>query len=156
MPFQKGQTYPNTGRTRFKKGNVSWNKGKHIRMNTGRTHFKKGHQMNQGSNNPMWKGGKAKGGEGYIHILKPEHPFAPKSGYVLEHRLVMEKHLGRYLLPTEQIHHINRIKSDNRIKNLMLFRDAMAHKKYHLIQEGVKSGEILFDGCHVNLGNPQS
>ena len=69
---------------------------------------------------PSWKGGKWKDKDGYIHIYNPNHPFAQKKGYIAEHRLVIEKFLGRYLEPWEQVHHINGIKDDNRLENLEL------------------------------------
>lgn len=57
---------------------------------------------------------------GYILIYNPQHPFCDSKGYVREHRLVMEKSIGRYLEKDEEIHHINGIKNDNRIENLKL------------------------------------
>lgn len=67
-----------------------------------------------------WKGGRNLDGNGYVRVLMPEHPEADMNGYVLEHRLVKEKELGRYLKPWEKIHHINRIRTDNRPDNLLV------------------------------------
>jgi len=85
-----------------------------------------------------WKGGVIIDQFGYKQIFKPDHPFCNNGGYVREHRLVMEKHLGRYLTKDEIPHHINEIKDDNRIENLELMTRP-EHGKHHII-ERVKKG----------------
>lgn len=79
-----------------------------------------------GGQHPEWKGGRHKNQSGYVMVYSPEHPRA-NGKYVLEHRLVMEKALGRYLLPGEVVHHENGVKDDNRIENLRLFSSNGEH-----------------------------
>ena len=77
-----------------------------------------------------WTGGIRKHTCGYILIYMPEHPNAMNKA-VFEHRLVIEMMLGRYLTNEETVHHINEIKTDNRIKNLYLFPTSSKHTSYH-------------------------
>lgn len=72
----------------------------------------------QGSRHHWYKNGRPKTSEGYIRVKQPDHPFADHSGYVAEHRLVMEEHLGRTLNRKEFVHHLNGIRDDNRLVNL--------------------------------------
>lgn len=69
---------------------------------------------------------------GYVMVYRPDHPFHNSGKYVLEHRLVMEGHVKRYLNPTEIVHHINRKKDDNRIENLQLMSWS-SHSHHHMI-----------------------
>jgi hypothetical protein len=67
---------------------------------------------------------------------------ARRDGYVMEHRLVVAKVLGRCLTRTETVHHINHNTRDNTLSNLMLFRTNGEHKKY----EASGSPEPLWRG----------
>lgn len=58
---------------------------------------------------------------GYKAMYMPGHPMANTAGAVLQHRIVMAEALGRNLLPQETVHHINGIRTDNRIENLELW-----------------------------------
>lgn len=92
--------------------------------------YVKGHSL-KGPKHPSWKGGRIKHADGYIYVYSPTHPHKDNNhGYVFEHRLVMEKHLGRYLEPWEHVHHINGIRDDNRIENLQLVTSA-EHMRIH-------------------------
>jgi hypothetical protein len=67
-----------------------------------------------GAKHHAWKGGRCKTDQGYFRI-----PTGKRNGE-LEHRIVMSQYLGRPLTSDETVHHINGIRTDNRIKNLEL------------------------------------
>jgi hypothetical protein len=74
-----------------------------------------------GDSNSNWRGGRTRHKRGYILLWAPDHPRTGNGSYVFEHVLVMEKMLGRYLLPGENVHHLNGVKDDNRPENLELW-----------------------------------
>ncbi len=86
--------------------------------------------QNRGSNHPQWLGGRVTK-HGYMFIWLPLDNFfysmADKTHYVPEHRLVMAQNLKRCLQRWEVVHHINGIKTDNRIENLELCTNGFHH-----------------------------
>jgi hypothetical protein len=72
----------------------------------------------RGADSPMWKGGRHISAKGYIVALDWS---TGKKRMIPLHRLVMERFLGRVLLPSESVHHINGVRTDNRIENLELW-----------------------------------
>lgn len=64
--------------------------------------------------------------KGYKLLYRPGHPMASKTGYVMEHRVVMAETLGRNLEKDEVVHHVNGVKDDNRAENLVVMK-----KKIH-------------------------
>lgn len=77
--------------------------------------------------NHFWNGGLAVDSDGYILQHAPGHPHATTGGYVRQHRLVMEKSLGRILEPSEVVDHMNGDPSDNRPENLRVFASNGEH-----------------------------
>src|SRR3990167_3429232 len=68
----------------------------------------------KGKDSPNWKGGREVTKDGYVVLWLSRYE------KVMEHRLVMEQHLGRKLNRDEVVHHINGNNADNRIENLEL------------------------------------
>lgn len=81
--------------------------------------------------NSVTDGAKWKNSSGYIEIVCRNHPYKSKRNTVYEHRLIMEKHLGRHLTKEEVIHHINGIKDDNSIENLELTSNSLHIANHH-------------------------
>ena len=130
-----------------KKKNYPWNKGKKlskgIREKLSAAH--KGielslyhrRKISEGRKGRFFKrefGYKYIRSDGYVKIFVPGHPNGDRN-FILEHRFVMEKHLGRYLRREEVVHHVNGIKDDNRIENLQLFTNGSEHRMFHAFHQ---------------------
>jgi len=68
---------------------------------------------------------------GYYDVFRPEHSIAKKNGYIREHRMIAWD-AGILTDPLMEVHHINGIKTDNRIENLMALPKAKHTSITHL------------------------
>lgn len=91
----------------------------------------RGREKEKGENSYSWKGGIHYAPGGYVwQSVRHDDPLASmrsSNGYVLQHRLVMARHLGRPLTKDENVHHKNGIRDDNRIENLELWTRPQPH-----------------------------
>ena len=92
-----------------------------------------------GDKHHLWKGGRTIDEDGYVSLYTPEHPKAQKN-QMPEHRLVMEKYLGRYLKSEEIVHHIDGVRTNNEIENLMVLTRSEHLKLHRQMQEGLPIG----------------
>lgn len=87
------------------------------------------HQGQRGEGHPNYRGGYEHVQDGYVRR------WVTGRGMVPVHRLVMEEHLGRSLLPGENVHHLNGERADNRIENLELW--VIRQPKGHRVDDAV-------------------
>lgn len=84
----------------------------------------------------------------YNYAIVRGHPRATVQGYVLEHRAVVESHLGRILDKNEVIHHINGNKKQNNIENLVVMKNG-EHARIHRLHHGRKMVELRCPNCSL-------
>lgn len=94
----------------------------------------------RGKENHRWNGGTTIGTRGYRFIACPEHPRADQNGYIQEHIVIAEKALGRFLPGGAQIHHVNKLTSDNRNANLVICQNQAYHLLLHVRAKAVEAG----------------
>ena len=102
----------------------------------------------QGEKSWNWKGGTHKTSQGYIRRrLIPDDPFIDMAtgphNLVFEHRYVMARHLGRCLLPEEDVHHKNGLRDDNRLENLELW--CTSHQRGQRVEDLVEWAQAILD-----------
>lgn len=95
-----------------------------------------------------WAGGRHLDKHGYILIFVPLHPGARTSGYVYEHRLLMEVTLGRYLLREEVPHHLDDHPRHNWPSNLELHPDNASHLHRELTGREKASRRVSIPGAY--------
>jgi len=106
---------------------AGWEAGEPLRFLHG--HHTRGHR------HARWNGGRFRIRTGYIVVRAPDHPHATVRGTVFEHRLVMERMIGRYLEPHEIVHHRDGDRGNNAPDNLELM-ERPAHARLHAALPG--------------------
>lgn len=94
----------------------------------------------RGENSKRWKGGKTISSDGYERIRVPTHPKAC-NGYVLGHRLIAEKAIGKILPDKSPIHHHDKTQ-------LVVCESDGYHKLLHKRTRALKScGHANWERC---------
>ena len=101
-----------------------------------------------GNGNSYWRGGVRENFFGYTELRVSglsdsdkalAESMATKDGSVLEHRLVMARKVGRPLTANELVHHLNGVKNDNRLENLLV----VTHSTHCQVAFDERDNEII-------------
>ena len=71
--------------------------------------------------------------QGYIYLLKPDHPNSNSSGYIAEHRFIISEHLGRPFTDDECVHH----KDGNPRNNILSNLELMIHQEHRELHDNL-------------------
>lgn len=88
-----------------------------------KTHFSKLNLNVVGKGHPAWKGGRYTDKNGYVVVRRDKKN-------VREHRWIMEQHLGYKLNEWDEVHHVNGVKTDNRLENLEVIPNEHKHRDW--------------------------
>lgn len=103
------------------------------------------HSVGVGNNN--WKGGRSMR-DGYPLVRMPDHHRAGANGYVREHILIAERALGKPLLATHPVHHVDDDRANNDRSNLVVCEDQAYHMLLHRRQRAMDAcGDPNAYGC---------
>ena len=97
----------------------------------------------KGKRSHNWKGGRTIA-NGYVRLYKPNHPSKNSRGYITEHRYIIEKELRCILNKDVRVHHINGNKLDNRLDNLMAFKNIRYHRAFHNFIDCLNNNGIIY------------
>jgi len=128
----------------------------HIVTDEMREKMKQKAQERVGDKSSNWKGGKAKiNTRGYTIEYDNSLPLGQYSRYRPRYRRVMEQKIGRKLLKSEAVHHINGVKSDDVPENLYLC-NLSSHRRLHnemsqMIMELYRKGLVIFNEGRYNF-----
>ena len=101
-----------------------------------------------GPRNPRWnRDGRKTTKDGYVLVRFGFERSA--TGWAPEHRVVMEKRLGRRLGSGEVVHHANGVTDDNRSENLWLWPDGASHSVWHAMQRNGRELSVTMPAARL-------